>query len=167
MPIYCRSHVVEKMTHKKFPEIFVWDLIVQSQEANITVSGVSRGRPSSSGAQLSRLEMKHSQHWPSKEKQRCRVCSLNKKTRSTLFYCKKCDVGLCVVDCLEKWHTRLSVSNEWSEWSYHKLWNDAVHTRAGLNKSLLYIVRLFFKNSTCLKFQEKTRDKSSGISKYI
>ncbi|PNF22598.1 hypothetical protein B7P43_G11510, partial [Cryptotermes secundus] len=37
-----------KMTHKKFREILLRDLILQSHEANITVSGVSRGRPSSS-----------------------------------------------------------------------------------------------------------------------
>ncbi|PNF34414.1 hypothetical protein B7P43_G13948 [Cryptotermes secundus] len=99
-----------KMTHKKFREILVRDLILQSHEANITVSGVSRGRPSSSGAQLSRLEVKHSKHWPAKGKQRrCRVCSINKKSRSTLFCCKKCDVALCVVDCFEKWHTRVRV----------------------------------------------------------
>jgi hypothetical protein len=60
-----------KMTHKKFREILVRDLIVH--EANITVSGVSRGRPSSSGAQLNRLDVKHSQRWPSKGKQR-RCC---------------------------------------------------------------------------------------------
>ncbi|PNF24209.1 hypothetical protein B7P43_G15857 [Cryptotermes secundus] len=41
-----------KMTHKKFREILVRDLILQSHEANVTVSDVSRGRPSSSGAQL-------------------------------------------------------------------------------------------------------------------
>jgi hypothetical protein len=37
-----------KMTHEKFREILVRDLIVQSHEANITVSGISQGRPSSS-----------------------------------------------------------------------------------------------------------------------
>jgi hypothetical protein len=50
-----------KMAHKKFREILVWDLIVQSHEANITVSGISWGRPCSSGAQLSQLEVKHLQ----------------------------------------------------------------------------------------------------------
>jgi hypothetical protein len=99
-----------KMPHKKFREILVQNLMIQTHVANITVSGVSRGRPSSSGAQMGRPEVKHSQHWPSKGKQRpCRVCSLNKKSRSTLFCCKKCDVGLCVVDCYKKWHTPLRV----------------------------------------------------------
>jgi hypothetical protein len=78
-----------KMTHKNFRKILVRDLIVQSHEATITVSGISRGRPSSSRAQLGRLEVKHSQRWPSTGKQRrCRLCQLNKKTRSTLFYFK-------------------------------------------------------------------------------
>jgi hypothetical protein len=51
-----------KMTHKKFREILVQDLIVQMHKVNITVTGVSQGRPSSSGAQLNRLEVKHLQH---------------------------------------------------------------------------------------------------------
>ncbi|PNF33655.1 hypothetical protein B7P43_G12341 [Cryptotermes secundus] len=38
-----------KMTHKKFREILEWDLTLHSHEANITVSGISRGRPSSAG----------------------------------------------------------------------------------------------------------------------
>jgi hypothetical protein len=129
--------------------MLVRNLIVQSHEANITVSGVSRWMPSSSGAQLSPLEVKHSQHWPSKGKQRrCHMCSLNKKTRSTLFYCKKCDIGLCVVDCFEEWHTRArqSVSTEWSEWSYHKLWSDSDHTcLQSEQKFIVYIVTIFLK----------------------
>jgi hypothetical protein len=48
-------------------QILAQDLILQSPEVNITVSGASRGRPSSFGAQLSRLEVKHSQHRPAKD----------------------------------------------------------------------------------------------------
>jgi hypothetical protein len=51
-----------KMTHKIFHEILLRDLTVQTHKANFVVSGVSRGRPSSSGAQLSWLKVKHSQH---------------------------------------------------------------------------------------------------------
>ncbi|PNF29671.1 PiggyBac transposable element-derived protein 4 [Cryptotermes secundus] len=99
-----------KMTHKKFREVLVRDLILESHEANLTVSGVSRGRPSSSGAQMVRLEVKHSQHWPAKGKQRrCRVCSQNKKRKMTFYYCEKCDVALCVADCFRRWHTRVKV----------------------------------------------------------
>jgi hypothetical protein len=62
--------------------------------------------------------VKHSQGWSSKGKQRhCHVCSLNKKTRSTLFYCKKCDVSLRVVDRFEKWHMRMRECEHWMELS--------------------------------------------------
>jgi len=90
-----------KMTHKNFCEILVCGLIIHSQEENVTASGISRGRPSPTVSQskISRLEVQHSQHWPSKGKQwQCRVCSLHKQTRSTLYFCRKCDVGLCVVN---------------------------------------------------------------------
>ncbi|PNF35884.1 hypothetical protein B7P43_G08577 [Cryptotermes secundus] len=33
----------------------------------------------------------------------------NKKSRSMLYYCKKCNVVLCVVGCFEKWHTHVRV----------------------------------------------------------
>jgi hypothetical protein len=101
-----------KMVHKYFRDLLVRELIVHSQEENVTPSGISRDRPIPTASQLSRLEVKHSKHWPSKVKQRrCRVCSLHKQTRSTLYSCKKCDVGLCVVNCFEKWHTRVNLSH--------------------------------------------------------
>jgi hypothetical protein len=101
-----------KMTHNIFRELLVCELIIHSQEENVVASGISRGRPSPIASQLSRLEVKHSQLWPSKEKRRCcRLCSLHKQTPSTLYFCKKCDVGLCVVNCFEKWHTRVNLSH--------------------------------------------------------
>jgi hypothetical protein len=101
-----------KMTHKKFHEILVRKLIIHSQKENVTASGPLWGRPSPFASQLSRLEVKHSQHWLSKGKQRlyC-VCSLHKQTQSTLYFCRKCDVGLCVVNCFEKWHTHVNLSH--------------------------------------------------------
>jgi len=85
-----------KMAHKNFRDILVHELIIHLQEENVTASGISRGRPSPTVSQLSWLEVKHSQHWPSKGNiQRCYVCSLHKQTRSTLYFCWKCDVGLC------------------------------------------------------------------------
>jgi hypothetical protein len=153
-----------KMTHKKFRKILVWDLILQTHKANITVSGVSRGRPSSPGVRLSQLEVKHLQHWSSKGKQRhCRVCWLNKKTWSTLFCCKKCDIGLCVVDCFEKRHTHVRV------WALNGVIVNCEVTQLifaySLSKSLLNVVWLFFTKSTCLRFQgKKTMGKSFGIS---
>jgi hypothetical protein len=58
-----------KMTHKIFRELLVRELIIHSQEENVTASGISQGRPSPTASQLSRLEVKHLQHCPSKEKQ--------------------------------------------------------------------------------------------------
>jgi len=99
-----------KMTHKNFREILVHDFIIHSQEGNVTASGTSWGRPTPTASQLSRLEVKDSQHWPSKGKQWwCRLCSLQKQTQST-YFCRKCDVGLCIVNCFEKWHTRVNLS---------------------------------------------------------
>ena len=63
-----------KMMHKNFCEILVRKLIIHSQEENVTASGISRGRPHPTASQLSRMEVKHSQHWPSKGKQRGVMC---------------------------------------------------------------------------------------------
>ena len=101
------------LTHKNFCEIFVRELIYHSQEENMTVSGTSRGRPNPMASHLSRLEVKHSQHWPYKGKRRrCRMCSLAKQTRSTWYFCRKCDVGLCIRNCFEKWHTRVNLQTQ-------------------------------------------------------
>jgi hypothetical protein len=156
MVIYCTSHLVEKW-HKKFDELLVRDLIVQSHEANITVSGVSGGMPSSSGAQLSWLEVKYSQHWPSKWKRRCRVCSLNRKTRSTLSCCKLICWSVCRGLLWEVAYASQSVN---TEWTYHKLWSDAVCTC--IQSEQKFIVYSVIK-STCLKFQDKTTGKSFGM----
>jgi len=98
-----------KMTHKRFREVLVRNLITESHKQNVTASGVSRGRPSPSVYQILRLEVKHSQHWPSKGKCRCRVCAMKNERGSTLYFCAKCDVGLCIVDCFERWHMRVNV----------------------------------------------------------
>jgi len=101
-----------KMTHKNFCEILIRELITHSQEENVTASGTSRGRPSPTASQLGQLEVKHSQHWPAKGKQQqCRMCSVHKQTSSTLYFCRKCDVGLCTVNCFEKWHMHVNLSH--------------------------------------------------------
>lgn len=38
---------------------------------------------------------------------RCTVCASAKARKETRYYCPKCDVGLCVVGCFEKYHTLL------------------------------------------------------------
>ncbi|CAK9827864.1 PiggyBac transposable element-derived protein 4 [Anthophora retusa] len=37
---------------------------------------------------------------------RCIMCSKDNKRRSTRYYCKQCNVGLCVVPCFEMYHTK-------------------------------------------------------------
>ncbi|XP_023290186.1 piggyBac transposable element-derived protein 4 [Orussus abietinus] len=37
---------------------------------------------------------------------RCIVCSKNNKRCSTRYYCKQCNVGLCVAPCFEIYHTK-------------------------------------------------------------
>ena len=106
-----------KMTHKRFREVLVRNLITESHEQTVTASGASRGRPSPSVSQISCLEVKHSQQW----KRRCRVCAMKNKWGSTLFFCAKCDVGLCIVDCFERWHTHVNVwMNSVSYQAQHK-----------------------------------------------
>jgi hypothetical protein len=91
-----------KMTHKKFRKMLVRELIIHSQEETVIASGTSRGTPSPTVSQLSRLEVKHSQHWTSKgKKRRFRVFSLPKQTRMTKYFCRKCDIGLCIEKLLQ------------------------------------------------------------------
>ena len=92
-----------KMTHKRFREVLVCNLITDSHEQSVTASGVSRGRPSPSVSQISRLEVKHSQRWPSTGKQRhCFVCTMKNKhcifARSVMLVCALWTVlkdGIC------------------------------------------------------------------------
>jgi hypothetical protein len=74
-----------KMTHKVFRDNLVRELIVHSQEGNVTASGTSRGRPSPAADQLIRLEVKNSQHWPSKGKRRCRVFAVDPNKKHFVF----------------------------------------------------------------------------------
>jgi hypothetical protein len=99
------------ITFKNFRENLVRELITHPKEGKVTGSGLSRGRPSPASSQLTRLEVKHSEHWPfkGKKQRRCRLCSLQKKTKTTLYSCTKCDAGLCVDKCFEKWHTRVNL----------------------------------------------------------
>jgi hypothetical protein len=73
------------MTHKVFRDNLYRELIMHSQEGNMTASGTSRGRPSPAVAQLIRLEVKHSQHWPSKGKQEAVSCVFAAETNKEHF----------------------------------------------------------------------------------
>jgi hypothetical protein len=130
-----------KMTHKNFRQILVHELTIHSQEENVTASGISRGRPSPTVSQLS-----ISQHWPSKGKQWwCHVCSLHRQTRSTLYFCWKCDVRLCIVNCFKKWHTCVNLSHQTTQ-------REAltVMARGKLYRSTARTENIFHVNKCCI-----------------
>jgi hypothetical protein len=82
------------------------DFFVLSHEEDTKIRGVPRGPPSSSETQMSRLEVRHSLHWPAKGKERhCCVCQMKKLSEKTVYYCKECDGGLYVVPRFKLWHT--------------------------------------------------------------
>ena len=97
-----------KISHKIFREELIRNLIHNAQDTNITATGTQIGRPSPLTSQLSRLEVKHSKHWPVKGNvRRCRVCSQKKKEVKSVYSCKSCNVGLCVASCFELYHTKV------------------------------------------------------------
>jgi hypothetical protein len=102
-----------KMT-QIFREVLVRNLITESREQNVTASGVSRGRPSPSVSQISRLEVKHSQHWPSKGKRRSCVRTLKNKWGSTMYVCASlmfvCASWTVLKDGIREWMCESNVS---------------------------------------------------------
>jgi hypothetical protein len=97
------------LTHLRFREQLVRDLLVLSREESTSIPVAPRGRPCS-GRQQSRLEGKQYTHWLAKGKTRpCRVCQLQKKRKRTAYFCEKCDTGLCVVPCFQVWHSRTKI----------------------------------------------------------
>jgi hypothetical protein len=54
------------MTHTKFMQQLIRDLILLAYGQNTTADGTAHGRPSTAATQLSRLEVKHSMHWTAK-----------------------------------------------------------------------------------------------------
>jgi len=44
----------------------------------------------------------------SKPQRRCVVCSKHRKKKTSVYCCQICDVGLCLEDCFELYHTKLN-----------------------------------------------------------
>jgi hypothetical protein len=93
------------MTHLKFREQLVRDLIVLSHEKNTEIRGVPRSQPSSSETQMSQLEVKYSLAGQRKRAM-LSVCQMEKQSEKTVYYCEKCDCGLCVAPCFRLWYTK-------------------------------------------------------------
>jgi hypothetical protein len=79
------------------------------------------------------------------------VVCLKKKIRITLYYCKRCDVGLCLADCFKKWHTCVRV------WDIANCEVTQFKLGFSLNKILLYIVCLYLQNRHDSRLKKKQR----------
>jgi hypothetical protein len=69
---------------QNFREILVSEFIIHSKEENVTATGTSRGRPSSTASQLCRLEGKHFQHWPAKGKKGDAISAYSRRKQGKL-----------------------------------------------------------------------------------
>ena len=74
--------------------------------------GSSQGRHSSDNT-VSRLRERHfirkvtPKTEKSKPQRRCVVCTKHGKKKTTVYCCQECDVGLCLEECFELYHTKL------------------------------------------------------------
>jgi hypothetical protein len=74
-----------------------------------------RGLPGRQAAEnIPRLKERHFIHKvpPSRKKaaaqRRCVVCTRHRRKKDTRFCCLQCNVGLCVEECFEAYHTKLN-----------------------------------------------------------
>lgn len=71
-----------------------------------TESPRKRGRPSYTEDPCRMIERHFLNSVPEKKSRRCVVCNSKKKRKDTRYECRDCDVGLCVVPCMEIYHTQ-------------------------------------------------------------
>jgi len=96
-----------KYSHRDFRLLLVRNLIEEAGRIQDRHTPSLVGRPSAGASNVTRLESRHSQHWPAKSSQiRCRLCSARGERKRTAYKCAKCDVGLCVVPCFAEYHTK-------------------------------------------------------------
>ena len=99
-----------KYTHRDFRLLLVRNLIEEAGRIQDRPTPSLVGRPSAAATNVTRLESRHNQHWPTKSSQvRCRLCSAHGVRKSTVYKCAKCDVGLCVVPCFAEYHTKVNL----------------------------------------------------------
>jgi hypothetical protein len=68
------------------------------------------GRPSVAAANIVQLESHHNENWPSKSTQlHCCLCSSHGQSKTKVYKCAKCDMGLCMVPCFTEYDTKVNL----------------------------------------------------------
>ena len=103
-----------KMGGKKKRLEFITTLgenIIASNAPDMPVPSTSGGRPARIHARPSRLLGRHFPDYcpPSKNREKpirnCAQCRKNNKRKGSSYWCKDCEVALCVVPCFCDWHS--------------------------------------------------------------
>ena len=101
--LYKKANPNKRVTPKKFREDVITGLL-----KNWNPPQRKQGRPSNTPDPI-RLTGRHflGKNENPKQKLDCRVCSdrKNKKRVQTVYYCKQCEIPMCVVPCFERYHT--------------------------------------------------------------
>jgi hypothetical protein len=99
-----------KYTHRDFRLLLVRNLIEESGTSQDRPTPSLVGRPSAAETNITRLEVRHSQHRPVKStKLHCRLCSARGQCKTTSYKCPKCSIGLCVTPCFAEYHTKTNL----------------------------------------------------------
>ena len=111
--MYCQKHQGRHLTHENFRVELAKDLL-RAARTQAPSTDSPHGPHRQILSPVSRLTERHfpgqlERSAAGKQLQRdCAVCS-NRKGRgrkTTTYYCKQCDVPLCVVPCFELYHTK-------------------------------------------------------------
>jgi hypothetical protein len=103
-----------KYTHQDFRFLLVRNLIEKVGRSQDCPTPSLGGKPSAADTSVTRLEVRHSQHWPVKSNiVRCCVCSGWGQRKTTAYKCPKYNIGLCVVPCFGEYHTKVNLLKQW------------------------------------------------------
>jgi len=91
-------------------EILVADTNSESGAEASNVRRLFWGRRGTTTTTASLSRSPHNKHWPAKSTQLCcRLRSSRSQRKGTVHKCTKYDVGLCVVPCFAKYHTKVNL----------------------------------------------------------
>jgi hypothetical protein len=104
------SSCVAKYTHQDFRLLVMRNLIEEAGRSQNCPTPSLVGRRSAAATNIMKLDSLHKQHWPANSsKLSCRVCSAHSHLKGTVYKCAKCNVGLCMVPCFAKYHTKVNL----------------------------------------------------------